>query len=111
MYILVLGIIFYCWETSFAVLSLYDNCNHSRLFLSCLMCCEGSQHLYMYPGTTKPLHEFFCLGCMRLFGEWSLLGVRLLCGMPVCGRVVVTALLQGLEQSETILCCVVPSGF
>ena len=55
---------------------------------------------------TKPLHELFYLGCMRLVGEWSLLGVRLLHGVPACGRVVVTALLQGLEQSVTILCSV-----
>lgn len=37
MCILVLGIIFYCWEASFAALPLYDNFNHSWLFLSCLM--------------------------------------------------------------------------
>lgn len=57
MYVLGLGIIFYCWEASFAVLPLYENRNHSWLFRSCLMCCEGSQDLYTCPGTTKPLHE------------------------------------------------------
>lgn len=53
---------------------LNDNCNHSWLFLSCLMCCEGSQDLYVCPGTTKPLQKLFCFRCVRLLGEWSLLG-------------------------------------
>lgn len=59
MYILVLGIIFCCWEASFAALLLCDKCNHSQLFLSCLMCCEGSQDPYVCPRTTKPLSELF----------------------------------------------------
>lgn len=35
----------------------------------------------MCPGSTKPLHElFFCLGYLRLFGEWSLLGMQCVAG-------------------------------
>lgn len=26
-------------------------------------------------GTTKPLHELFCQGCIKLFEDWSLLGL------------------------------------
>lgn len=58
------------------------------------------------PGLPNLCLSFFCLGCMRLCAEWSLLRVRLLCGMAACGRVVVTAQLQELEQSVTISCSV-----
>jgi len=106
MHILVLRMIFYCWEGSFAALHLYDSRNHSPLFLLPRICCEGSQDWYVCPGTTKPLHEHFCLGGMRWFGEWSLSGVRLLRGVPACGGVLVAALLRGLERGGTVLCSV-----
>lgn len=81
---------------------------------SCLMSRAGSQEPHVCPGNTKSLPELFLprmpevvwrvksLGGETAAGMWQW-GVRLL---PACGRVVATAVLQGLEQNVTILCSV-----
>lgn len=100
MYTLVLGIFFCDWEASIAAIPLHDNRIHSWLFLSCLIPCEGRQDPYMCPGTTKSLQELFGRGCTRLFGD----GDKTAETCQRVGRVVITAVSQGLEQSLTVLC-------